>query len=68
LRCLLASFGADLGVGDGDPDGHVEVEAAAGVRGDDGGGGDLGSVAGGDGGGVGGRERRVFGRLAPPGR
>jgi hypothetical protein len=36
------------GVGEGDPDGEVEVEAFAGVRRDDRGRGDRGVVAGGD--------------------
>jgi len=32
----LAAFGADAGIGESHPDGHVEVEASAGVRRDDG--------------------------------
>ena len=45
---LLAVLGLDLGVGEADPDGLVEVEALAGVGRDDGVVGDVGVVAGGD--------------------
>jgi hypothetical protein len=51
---LFMALGVDFGVVEADPDGFVEVEAFAGVRRGDGGGGDGGVVAAGDGVGSGG--------------